>query len=389
MLSYKKGHLFLNELDLKAIAEKAKTPTYVYSLSEITSRVESYFEAFNNDVDVHYATKANSNVKVLKRIKKLGAGADVVSAGEAKEALDAGFEPQDIIFSGVAKTEKEITFALRKSIKQINVESPQELERIGELAKKLKKKARVAFRFNPDVSPETHPYITTGFRENKFGMDKDFLPTLEMLLKKYKKNVDLVGVTIHIGSQLLSLDAIEEAIRKTIPVYEHFQAMGCPMGRFDVGGGVGIAYKASQKQPDIKEYGAMVQRLLKPLECRILCEPGRYITGPAGVLLTEVQYIKSTPHKNFAIVDTGMHHLLRPVLYQAYHEILPLKQSKKALKSYDVVGPICESSDVMGKMRQLPELKQGDILVIADAGAYGYSMASHYNAHALPKEVVR
>jgi len=382
------GPQFLHS-QLEKLARKYDTPFYVYDLEGINQRLKKFRASFHGDVEVHYAMKANANKDILKNFKKHKIGVDVVSWGEAKVAIDAGFHHRDIIFSGVGKSIEEITKAVKHQIKQINVESPQELIRIGEVAKKLKKKAQVAFRMNPNVSPQTHPYITTGFRENKFGMDASFLPELRGILTKYKKNIELKGVTLHIGSQLLTLDSLREAILKTIPIYLDFKNSGYPVETFDVGGGLGIPYDG-QTQIDLAAYGAMVEELLKPLECRILCEPGRILVGEFGVLVAEVQYIKKTPFKNFAIVNTGMNHLIRPALYSAVHRIekIETRASAEASELYDVVGPVCESSDFLGKDRYLPKLHQGDLLAILDSGAYGFSMASNYNHHDLPKEII-
>ena len=385
---YKNKELYLQKTLLSQLAVKYKTPLYVYSTSVICQRLQTYLEAFHHQADIYFSIKSNSNPQVLELIQKQGVGVDVVSSGEIKKAFLAGFKSSDVIFSGVAKTSEDLEFAINKNIKQINVESPQELDRIGQIAQRLQKPASIAFRYNPDVSPETHPHITTGFRENKFGMDSSFLPHLQELLSKHKQLV-LKGVTLHIGSQILSIDVMKEAISKTIPIYKHFQSLGFPVDRFDIGGGLGISYYQGQLSPDVGEFGQMVRDLLEPLGCHILCEPGRVIIGPAGVLLTQVQYIKNTPYKNFVMVDTGMHHLLRPVLYNAYHEIFNLKQKKESVgKVYDVVGPICESADVLGKARVFKGLEQDDLLAILDVGAYGYSMANLYNSHPLPKEIL-
>jgi len=374
--------------DFEKLVKKYGSPLYVYDLEAMTNRLIEFRKSFRSNVEIHYAVKANSNKNILKNFKKQKIGVDVVSWGEAKCAVQAGFRHSDIIFSGVAKSVEEITKAIQYQIKQINVESPQELIRIGEISKKLKKKVKIAFRMNPNVSPQTHPYITTGFRENKFGMDVSFLSELRGLLTKYKKFIELKGVTLHIGSQLLDIESLKEAITKTIPIYLDFKNSGFPVETFDVGGGLGIPYDG-QKGVSLQEYGQMVEDLLLPLGCRILCEPGRILVGPFGTLLTRVEYIKKSPYKNFAIVDTGMHHLIRPALYRAIHRIQKVSSGQEETSElYDIVGPICESSDFLGKDRYLPLLKQGDILAILDAGAYGMSMSSFYNHHELPKEVI-
>ena len=385
MIYYKNKELYFQKTPLKKLASQHKTPLYVYSKSVIQERLKAYLQAL--EVDVHFSMKCNDNPQILQLIQEQGVGVDVVSLGEMHKALSAGFQPSDIVFSGVAKTIEELEFAIQKNIKQVNVESQQELERLGQLAQRLQKSISVAFRYNPDVSPDTHPHITTGFRENKFGMDSSFLTEIEHLLRKYPQLI-LRGVTLHIGSQILDIAVIKEAIAKTIPIYRHFQSLGFPVDRFDIGGGLGISYYPEQKSPDLMDYGRAIGDLLKPLGCQILGEPGRIIMAPAGVLLTEVQYIKNTAFKNFAIVDTGMHHLLRPALYNAYHNIKPLDERKGTEMVYDIVGPICESADVLGKSRSLKQLKQGDLLAILDVGAYGHVMASGYNSHPLPQEIL-
>lgn len=390
MFEFRENGLYLGGVSLTSIAKKHGSPAYVYDIDAMVNKLRDLKEAFQGKAEIHYATKANANPEILKAFKKEKIGVDTVSWGEAQAAVDAGFSHKDIIFSGVAKSEEEITKAIKYQIKQINVESPQELERIGEIAKKLKKKVQVAFRMNPNVNPGTHPYITTGFRENKFGMDTSFLPELRGILTKYKKFVELKGLTIHIGSQILELNSLKEAIQKTIPIYLDFKNSGYPMETFDIGGGVGIPYDGKD-EVDIKAYGKMVLELLRPLGCRILTEPGRMLVAPYGVLLTEIQYIKKSPFKNFAIVNSGMNHLIRPSLYGAVHRIFAVNQKSEDAENselYDIVGPICESSDFLGKERYLPKLKQGDVLAVLDAGAYGYSMASFYNHHKLPREIV-
>ncbi len=377
-------------LKIKDLVRKYGSPIYLYDLDSMLKSVRDFKEAFDGKVEIHYAAKANAHPEILKAFKKEKIGVDTVSWGEALDCLEAGFKPEDIIFSGVAKTEQELKEAVKKQNKQINVESPQELIRIGELSQKYKKKTKVAFRMNPNVNPNTHPYITTGFRENKFGMDASFLPELRGILRKYSKYLDLKGLTLHVGSQLRDLTGILEAIQKTIPVYLDFKNAGYKLETFDIGGGIGIAYEGGETI-DLKVYAQAVQELLEPLNCRILTEPGRIFVGAHGLLVSEIQYIKKNPFKNFAIVNTGMHHLMRPALYQAFHRIE--KVADKAASSavsevYDIVGPICESSDVLGRDRYLPSLRQGDLLAILDAGAYGYSMASFYNAHALPREII-
>ncbi len=395
-LSYRDGKLFLGQKgNLQSIlSEEQGHPCYVYDLPTIQQRFSKLKEALAElkNLSVHYALKANANSEILKAFKSWGASVDVVSAGEMQHALQNGFTGSDVIFSGVAKSVEEIDQAIEQNIKQINVESPQELIRIGERARAKRKVMAVAFRMNPEVNPVTHPYITTGMSENKFGMDRSFIPQLVRILKEYGDSVRLHGLTMHIGSQLLDLEAMQEAIQKLRSIEHELEVLGFPTQCLDIGGGVGIHYDQMGDEKDfatIAEYGKIVNQTLKDYDGEVLIEPGRVLVGRAGVLLCQVEYIKKTSTKNFAIVNTGMHHLMRPALYQANHRILPLqKDDVRGQVSYDIVGPICESSDYLGKNRIMQELKQGDFLAICDAGAYGYTMANNYNFHPFPKEIV-
>lgn len=400
---YRDGKLKVGTQDTFAdVAELARPhgrPTYVYDLGDIEKRFAAYRAAFGKlNTAIHYAVKANSNPIILKRLAQWGAGVDTVSAGEVKKAIAAGFAPSRVILSGVAKTKSEIEYAITQGIKQINVESPAELKRIVAIARKLGKTIDVAFRMNPDVDPKTHPYITTGFRENKFGMDESFLPELIATLKEGKEAVRLRGLTMHIGSLLFDLDVLQEAVEKTIVVHKHLEKEGFKLDRFDIGGGLGIRYETNDASDELAMLATYGERLTAVFtkhfgadvnsKIEIQTEPGRFLVGRSGLLVSEVQYIKKAPAKTFAIVDTGMHHLLRPALYQAKHRVVALNESLGAKETYDVVGPICESSDVLAKNAQLPFLNEGDLLGLADSGAYGFSMASGYNSHEFPAEVL-
>jgi diaminopimelate decarboxylase len=395
-------------LDVTEIARAFDRPVYLYDLDNVRARLDTLRAAFaGSEFTVHYAMKANSNPALLERFAAWGAGVDTVSGGEIRVALDAGIQPERIIFSGVGKTVAEIELALVKGIKQINVESPAELRRIADIAARLGKTADIAFRMNPDVNPQTHPYITTGFRENKFGMDESFLPELKQILEDAGPSLRLRGLTMHIGSQLMELDSIREALTKTIAVFQALRAEGYALDRLDIGGGLGIDYASADEGPElerVREYGRVVREELKNLKVEILLEPGRILVGRAGILIGEVQYVKSAPAKTFAILNTGMNHLMRPALYSARHRVLPVidprhtitasaptlspEKARPATHHYDVVGPICESSDVLARDVSLPTIEQGDLLAIADAGAYGFSMASRYNLHEMPAEVL-
>jgi diaminopimelate decarboxylase len=394
-LLYKNGVLHFGEnatTPLDALTRARTEPFYLYDLDGMRTRARALKNAYHG-LEVHYAMKANSTMRIMRAFHAEGTGVDTVSGGEIECAFRAGFEPQDVIFSGVGKTRAELELAIGRGIKQINVESPQELARIIELARALGKKPRVAFRMNPDVDAKTHPYISTGLLENKFGMGEHFVPELMSLLKGAPGVVEPVGLTMHIGSQLQDITPIEEAIHITLGIFRHFTASGIPLQTLDVGGGLGIPYNEEHRVPSrdlelLEGYGRMLQRALKDFAGRVLCEPGRILVGSCGTLLGEVQYVKETPHRSFLILNTGMHHLIRPALYEAYHRILPVQENAaRARRAYDVVGPICESSDVLGKQREMSEVHQGEWLAIADAGAYGIAMASTYNEHELPEQL--
>ncbi len=372
--------------DLSVVAENLRAPVYIYSFKRVTENLKRLRDSFSGPLHIHFAVKTNSNRELLSRLKNAGVGLDVVSGGEVARALECGFKGQDILFSGVAKTVEEINFSLENKIRLFNVESPQELVRIGELARGKKLRASVSFRLNPNVNPKTHPYITTGFKENKFGMDKSFLPELLEILGRFKDSLELTALDFHIGSQLFKIKPFEEALKKSIPLFEDLRGRGFNLKSFDIGGGIGVPYN-NEKPFDLKSYGKTVEKYLRPLGCDIVCEPGRFLLADAGVLLTQVEYIKKTPYKSFVIVNTGMHHLMRPALYQAYHSIKPVIQNKGVARKVDVVGPICESSDFLAKDRKLPALKQGEFLAICDVGAYGFVMASDYNLHPKPREI--
>lgn len=397
---YRDGELRLGtpaaSIRVADVAYRAGRPTYLYDLDDIEMRYRAYRDAFTGlKHTVHYAMKANSNAKILSLLGSLGAGADTVSAGEIRLAVAAGIPASRIIFSGVAKTAAELEYAIGLGIKQVNVESPAELKRIAKIAEKLGRTCDVAFRMNPDVDAKTHPYITTGFRENKFGMDDSFVPELIETLRANPKSLKLRGLTMHIGSLLFDLGALKQALEKTCAVHRTMQQHGFSLDRIDVGGGLGIRYETddtSEELAMLATYGKMVRETLATelgdlSGIEVLAEPGRMIVGRAGLLVGEVQYIKKAPAKTFVIVDTGMHHLLRPALYGAKHRVLPLKNSAEPRHSYDVVGPICESSDVLAKNVELSEIREGDLIAFADAGAYGFAMANTYNAHDLPEEI--
>lgn len=371
-------------VDLSKWTEGRDNAFYLYYLPEFERRCKAYKDSFRPQDKVHFAIKCNSHPKVLETARQQGLGIDLVSGGELKKALDAKFKPEDLIFSGVAKSKEDLGLAITQGVAQINVESPQELKRIIEVARSLKKTARVAFRFNPDVSVDTHPYIRTGFRDNKFGMDESFFPELTDDLRKAGSAVDLVGITLHIGSQIRNVESFVEAVEKSISPFKYLSSLGFKLSTFDIGGGLGIDYENDPSEAEFQtltDFSRKARALLEPLGVRILSEPGRFLVARSGYLLTQVQYIKKTQFKNFVIVNTGMHHLMRPSLYRAYHRILPLKERiENPKRLLDVVGPVCESSDVVGYDRVFHEPVSGDWLAVLDTGAYGAVMSSSYNA---------
>lgn len=391
-LQYENQKLVLGpqKKSLESLTKNYEKPVYVYDLDIIQERLGLLRKALPG-VQVYYAMKANFHPEVLRCLHSNGSGADVVSGGEIRHAQEAGFSPSEMIYSGVGKTHKEIRQALDLEIRQLNVESISELRRIAGIAREMKKKARVVFRLNPDVSIETHPYIATGLHNNKFGMALTDLPELKGILNTNADCLEFRGVSLHLGSQMHNLSGFKDALTLLRPVYEELQGEFPSVDTFDVGGGLGIFYETQDLAAEEKllsEYAAIVFEVLKGVRAQIQTEPGRWLVAHAGVLLTQVQYLKQTSVKNFVIVDTGMHHLLRPTLYGAHHRIWTLSEKSGAHKKYDVVGPICESGDFLASDRELSEIHEGDFLVIADVGAYGFVMRSDYNLQDPPEEVV-
>jgi len=333
-----------------------------------------------------YSVKANSNISILKALVDKGAGLDIVSGGELFRALKAGCPAERIVYASVGKTDREIEEAIRRGILSFNVESLPELENINRISKKLGKTARVAIRINPDVEAKTHKFITTGKITNKFGIDLDSAYKI-LLLRNNFGNVKVVGLHIHIGSQIAESEPFVAAIKKIADFIGHLQRIGIGLEYFNIGGGLGIIYNRETPQT-AQKYAKKILPILKKLNLKIILEPGRFIVGNSGILVTKVLYIKSTPKKKFIIVDAGMNDLIRPALYEAYHNILPLSEPAGRNELADVVGPICESGDFFAKERRLPLLRGGDHLAIMGAGAYGFSMSSNYNSRCRAQEVM-
>ena len=398
---YAAGRLYCEGVSIEALIKRFGTPLYVYSQRTLTNHFEKLDAALAPlDHLICYAVKANSNLAVLRTLAGLGAGFDIVSEGELRRVLAAGGAPGKCAFAGVGKTEPEIEFALRRGIYSFNVESEPELDRINRVARRMNKIAPVAVRVNPNVDAGTHAKITTGTYENKFGIAFEQVEGVYARSGKLK-NLRLRGLQMHIGSQLTAIKPFELAVRKVVPLLEKLAAR-FSFEFFSIGGGLGIVYQPALasggadwwRKPQAKgiltpaRYAATLVPLLKPLGLRILLEPGRFISGNAGILVTRVEYVKRTGRKNFVIVDAAMNDLIRPAFYDSYHEIVPLRRRNGTVISSDVVGPVCESGDFFARNRPLPKVGEGDHLALMSAGAYGFVMASNYNTRALAAEVL-
>ncbi len=371
--------------DYKALSEKYGTPLYMYNFDYISNRYTTLKEAFSGKKSlINYAVKANSNLSVISHLANMGAGADCVSIGEVRRAIDAGVAPYRIIFSGVGKRDDEIKEALEKDILLLNLESEAEMKRVEMVATALGKKARISIRVNPNIDPQTHPYISTGLHENKFGVEIDMAKRMYIYAKK-SEFLDPVGIHFHIGSQLTKLSPIREACDIVSDLVRSLKAIKIDIKFFDVGGGIGVVYD-DEVTITAEEYTQAIFQSTKGLDLTLLCEPGRYMVANAGAFFTKVLYEKINGSKRFVIVDGAMNDLIRPSLYDAYHKIEALGIDGDTSKA-DVVGPVCESGDFFGKNVDLPPLAHNDLLVIHSAGAYGFTMASNYNTRAKPAEV--
>ena len=384
---YRENELFAEEVPVREIARRVGTPFYLYSAATLRRHFQVFDQSFGDLPHlVCYAVKANSNLAVLRLLAREGAGADIVSGGELYRALKAGIPPQKIVFSGVGKTAKEIRAALKAGILMFNVESLGELKLISRLAKAMGKKAPIAVRINPDVDPKTHPYISTGLKKNKFGLDLETAYEAYLLAKE-DPHLEIVGVDCHIGSQLTEVSPFVEALRRVKAFLERLARVGISVKYLDLGGGLGIVY-GKEAPPPPEAYARALMEELGDLPVTLILEPGRVLVGNAGILVTKVLYFKETPAKKFVIVDAGMNDLLRPAFYEAYHEIVPVSLKKRPKVVADVVGPICETGDFLARDRELPLPRPGELLAVMSAGAYGFVMASNYNSRPRPPEVL-
>lgn len=384
---YRQNTLYCEDLPLNQIAQAVGTPCYVYSQATL-SRHYQVFQAGLTDIPhlVCYAMKANSSRAILNLLLNMGSGLDIVSGGELYRALSVGADPQKIVFSGVGKTSDEIRMALKANILMFNVESAGELYRIADVANEMSVKAPISLRVNPDIDPKTHPYIATGLAQSKFGIE---LSQARELFHWAQENpaIDVIGVDCHIGSQITELQPFLDAFERVRELVLELKQAGLPIRYLDLGGGLGIPYK-DETPPNPKEYTQALAERSADLGCTLIFEPGRVLVGNAGILLSRIEYIKQASEKTFVIADTGMHHLIRPALYDAWQGIQTVNPRSGDEFMADLVGPICESGDFIAKNRSLPAMEPGDLIAIMSAGAYGFSMASNYNSYPRPAEVL-
>ncbi len=384
---YKNGELCAEDVPVERIAKEVGTPAYIYSLATLRRHFRVFDQAFKNQSHlVCFSVKANSNLAVLKVFVNEGGGFDIVSGGELFRVLKAGSDPKKLVFSGVGKSRSEFEYALNSGILMFNVESEQELDVLDQVASGLGKKAPISLRINPDVDPQTHPYISTGMKKSKFGID------IKRSVELYKRalslsHVEVIGVDCHIGSQLTSVSPFVDALARVKGLLEVLKQEGANIRYLDLGGGLGIRYK-DEEPPHPDEYAAAIIDSLKGLELTLILEPGRVIVGNAGILVTEVLYLKETQEKNFVVVDGAMNDLIRPALYGSYQGISPVKNRTAEKIVADVVGPICESGDFFAQDREIQKPQPGDLLAVMSAGAYGFTMASNYNSRPRVAEVL-
>jgi diaminopimelate decarboxylase len=388
MFHYSGQDLYCENVPLADIAHEAGTPAYVYSSAAILGNYRAYDEAFGDlPHAVCYAVKANSSLGVLALLAQAGAGFDIVSGGELYRVMRAGGDPSKVVFSGVGKTAGEVDYALQSGIHMFNCESEPELALIDALAARRGVKAGFAVRVNPDVDASTHPYISTGLREHKFGID---IADAEAVYERARDLPNLVaaGVSCHIGSQLMDTNPILEAVERVVGLIERLRGKGFAIGRIDLGGGLGVAYEAHEQAPEIGGFIAQVRAKLQGRGLQVTIEPGRSIAGRAGVLLTRVLYLKRSAEKEFVVVDAAMNDLIRPALYRSHHEIIPLRKSGRSEIVADVVGPVCETGDFLARGRKMANAAPGDYLAVMTAGAYGFVQSSNYNSRPRAPEVL-
>lgn len=381
-----KDIFYIENVPVTKIAEEYGTPAYVYSKKLIVDTFTNFKQAFNEfEPLICFAVKANSNIAILNLLARQGAGFDIVSGGELMRVIAAKGDPKKVVFSGIGKSIDEIRLAINHDILAFNVESEAELYRIQSVAKSLNKKASISIRVNPNVDAKTHPYISTGLKDNKFGVDENKSIELYRLAKDLD-SIDIKGIDCHIGSQIVDIKPFIDSAKKLVAIIDHLKTFDINIKHLDIGGGLGINYN-DESPPSFLEYAEAMNKVINKRQLKIIFEPGRSLIGKAGVLLTQLEYIKEGPSKNFAIIDAAMNDLMRPALYDAHHEIINLNINQSVQKKYDIVGPVCETGDFFGKNRSL-SIKNGDLLAVLDVGAYGMSMSSNYNSRPRAVELI-
>ena len=386
ILKQNDGKFSIENVLVEDIIKKFSTPSYVYSKKIILDNYLNFKKQFE-DMNhlICFSVKSNSNIAILNLLVNNGAGFDIVSGGELQRVIAAKGDPKKVVFSGVGKSQEDIELAIKHDILTFNVESESELYRIQNTAKKLNKKASISIRVNPDVDPKTHPYISTGLKNNKFGVDEQNAISMYKIAKELDA-IEIKGIDCHIGSQITELQPFEDSIKKLLALIDYLKSIDILIEHIDIGGGIGIQY-SEETPPTFADYGKTVKNILKERDLKIIFEPGRALIGKAGILLTEVEYIKNSSEKNFLIVNAAMNDLMRPSLYEAFHEIINLSPSDSEKKNYDIVGPVCETGDFLGKDR-LISAEENNILAVLDVGAYGMSMSSNYNSRPKAAEIL-
>lgn len=387
-VEYNNDELYMEKVAVKEIADSVGTPCYIYSHSTIEKNFNSYLNSLAEiDPLICYSTKANSNLAILKLYSNLGAGFDIVSGGELKRVLLAGGDTSKVVFSGVGKTDSEIEAAINADILFFNIESVDELHAINRVATSLNKKAPIAIRVNPDIDPKTHPYISTGFKKSKFGIE--IASSIDVYREASKmEGINIIAIDAHIGSQIFELSSFNDSLQKLTDLADALIKENINIRYIDIGGGLAITYSKDETPPSMEEYAGIVIKHLKGKPYRPVIEPGRSLIGNAGIMITKVLYTKDGSEKNFIIIDAAMNDLIRPAFYNSHHEIIPVKQNENETRTVDIVGPICESGDFLATDREFPVVAKGDNLAVLSAGAYGFVMSSNYNTRPRAAEVL-
>jgi diaminopimelate decarboxylase len=387
-IEYKNNQLHIEKINIQELSNSNQTPFYCYSEESIINQYDGLYSAFDMDIKIFYAMKANSNLSIIKLLLNKGSGIDVVSGGEIERAIIAGAKGKDIIYSGIGKTDEELNYAIESKVHCINVESQSELIRINDISKSLGLKQNIAIRINPDVDAKTHIKITTGKAENKFGIEYDYTESIYKIAADLK-NINIAGISVHIGSQITSLKPFKKAYTIMYDIIKNLRSLGHKIDHVDLGGGLGVSYTTEENIPTFKEYANLIQSIFGNADIKVYIEPGRLLVANSGLLITKVTDVKTTTQKTFIIVDAAMNDFIRPTLYGSYHEILPVKNNLgTSNKVYDIVGPICETGDYFAKNRKMNSVKIGSVIAIKSVGAYGSVQSSNYNSRPQIAEIL-